>query len=309
MSVDEMRTAESTRGNDPHAPSWHPERFKGVIFDVGMHDGADTESYLSRGYAVLAIEADPSLASAGVDRFDDAIGRGQLRILNLGIGEQEDASTFWICDDNSAWNSFDVRIASRNGCRHHPIRIAARPFHQVLDEFGVPEYLKIDIEGADWLCVRDLDRLHLPRFISVESECAGDGEILNEHESLRMLDLLRDAGYSRFKLVSQDDFTTAVHPDYWRMARKVIDSSSYGRLEKLHLGPLLRRFSTKGRLERLNDGMPLTCGSTGPWGNGLLGRWRTYDQARQIYLRLRDRFFADSEVKTYAFWYDWHGTY
>jgi len=50
-----------------------------VIFDVGMHDGTDTASYLSRGYAVLAIEADPSLASAGVERFDDAISRGQLQ--------------------------------------------------------------------------------------------------------------------------------------------------------------------------------------------------------------------------------------
>ena len=124
-----------------------------------------------------------------------------------------------------------------------------------------------------------------------------------------MLDLLREAGYSRFKLVSQDDFTTAAHPDYWRMARKIVDSAAYGRLEKLHLGPLVRRFSTRARLERLNGGMPLTCGSTGPWGNGLLGRWSTYDTARQTYLRLRDRFFANTDKKTYAFWYDWHATY
>src|SRR5262245_65048946 len=96
-----------------HEWAWRPDRFKGVIFDVGMHDGADTASYLSRGYAVLAIEADPTLASAGLQRFDDAIRQGQLRILNVGIGEQEGVSTFWICDDNSVWNSFDAHIASR----------------------------------------------------------------------------------------------------------------------------------------------------------------------------------------------------
>jgi len=55
--------------------------------------------------------------------------------------------------------------------------------------------------------------------------------------------------------------------------------------------------------------MPLTCGSTGPWGNGLLGRWSAYEEARQTYLRLRDRFFANSQAKTHAFWYDWHATY
>lgn len=302
-----MTTAESSGGKNPQA--WKPDQFKGVIFDVGMHDGTDTASYLSRGYAVLAIEADPTLASSGAERFDDAIRRGQLQILNIGIGEQEGASTFWICDDNSVWNSFDERIASRNGCRHHAIRIVSRPFRAVLDEFGVPEYLKIDIEGADWLCVRDLDRRHLPRFISAESECAADGEILTEHESLRILDLLRDAGYSRFKLVSQDDFTTAVYADRWRIVRRIIDSAAHGRLEKLHLAPLVRRFSTRGRLARLNGGVPLTCGSTGPWGNGLLGRWSSYEQARDTYLRLRERFFANSQAKTYSFWYDWHATH
>ena len=142
-----MTTAESSVGKSSQA--WNPDQFKGVIFDVGMHDGTDTASYLSRGYAVLAIEADPTLVSSGAERFDDAIRRGQLQILNIGIGEQEGASTFWICDDNSVWNSFDERIASRNGCRHHAIRIVSRPFRAVLDEFGVPEYLKIDIEGAE----------------------------------------------------------------------------------------------------------------------------------------------------------------
>jgi hypothetical protein len=93
------------------------------------------------------------------------------------------------------------------------------------------------------------------------------------------------------------------------MARKIIDSAAYGRLGKLHLGPLVRRFSTRARLERLNGGRPPTCGSAGPWGNGLLGRWSTYEVARQTYLRLRDRFFANTAAKTYAFWYDWHATY
>ena len=289
--------------------AWNPKRFRGVIFDVGMHDGTDTASYLARGYSVVAIEADPTLASAGVARFADAIRRGQLNILNIAIGEQEGASTFWICDDNSLWNSFDERIASRNGSRHHPIRITFKPFRDVLAEFGIPDYLKVDIEGADWLCVRDLNRRHLPRFISVESECAADGEALSEHQSLRMLDLLQEAGYSRFKLVFQDDFTTAMCPDRWRIVRRIIDSASYGRLEKLHIAPLVRRFSTRARLERLNGGMPLKCGSTGPWGNGLLGRWSSYEQARQTYLRRRDRFFQNTEAKTYAFWYDWHATH
>ena len=39
---------------------------RGVIFDVGMHDGIDTASYLAQGYDVLAIEGNPALAADAI---------------------------------------------------------------------------------------------------------------------------------------------------------------------------------------------------------------------------------------------------
>src|SRR5205807_8636106 len=47
----------------------NPRKFGRTVFDVGMHDGADTAFYLHQGCAVLAIEADPALAAAGRRRF------------------------------------------------------------------------------------------------------------------------------------------------------------------------------------------------------------------------------------------------
>ena len=288
---------------------WKPKQFRNTIVDVGMHDGADTAFYLHQGYAVLAVEADPALAAAAAQRFAHAIQVGQLHILNVGIAEQTSTAPFWICEDNSAWNSFDVRIASRNGNRHHPIRIETWRFADVLRIFGVPEYLKVDIEGADSHCVNDLDRHNLPRFISVESECVADGQTLVPDEAVRMLKLLRDAGYSRFKLVSQDDFRTVTYPDRWRFARLLIDSAARGRLSRVGLSRVAERVSTRGKLDSLNGGYRFDCGSTGPWGPGLLGRWLSYEQARATYLGAREQFFAKTDVKTYAFWYDWHATF
>src|SRR5438445_8577847 len=106
-----------------HRITWNPAKFKGVIFDVGMHDGTDTAFYLHQGYAVLAIEADPVLASRGGERFAAAIDAGQLQILNVGIAPRTGCATFWICDDNSLWSSLDKTIASRNHSRHHPVDI------------------------------------------------------------------------------------------------------------------------------------------------------------------------------------------
>ena len=282
--------------------------FKGLIFDVGMHDGSDTAFYLQQGYAVVAIEADPDLASAAAARFAAAINDGQLTILNVGIAERAGKATFWIADDNSVWNSFDVRIASRNGGRHHAIQIETTRFEDVLKTFGVPVYLKVDIEGYDALCVKDVGPGRLPRFISVESECAGDGDELSPKQAVQMLDLLRDAGYRRFKLISQDGFRTAGSTDLWKAVRRVLESAAYGKLRAPGFSSVARRLCHQDRLQRRNQ-FQFACGSTGPWGPGLLGRWRDYQAARTMYLRLREQYFRQNGVKTYSFWYDWHATY
>jgi FkbM family methyltransferase len=274
-----------------------------------MHDGTDTAFYLHQGYAVLAIEADPVLALRAADRFADAVRSGQLQILNVGIARQTGAATFWICEDNSVWNSFDEAIASRNSSRHHPVEIETRQFADILATFGVPEYLKIDIEGFDWLCVADLDRRALPKYISVESECVADGATLTDVEATSMLTRLRDAGYTRFQLVSQDDFRSVVYPDRWRHVRRLVDSAAYGRLRVLRLAPIAKPFSHRGRMLARHGSYEFACGGTGPWGPGLLGRWMDYDTARTTYLGLRAEYFKDPEAKTYAFWYDWHATY
>ena len=39
-----------------------------LIFDIGMNDGRDAAYYVSKGYRVVAIEADPTLAEQGQHR-------------------------------------------------------------------------------------------------------------------------------------------------------------------------------------------------------------------------------------------------
>lgn len=297
-----LPTLEVVRG------AWRPERFKGVVFDVGMHDGTDTAFYLHQGCAVVAVEADPTLAARGATRFASAIDAGQLVILNIGITTRAGSATFWICDDNSVWNSFDESIASRAGSRHHPIDVATWRFGDVLAAFGTPDYVKIDIEGHDAVCIADLEPDRLPRFISVESECVGDGVTLTDAQATEMLTRLHDAGYARFQLVSQDDFRSVVHPDRWRGARRLLDSMAYGKLRALGLARVAERFTHRGRMFARNR-YEFACGGTGPWGDGLLGRWVDYDKARRMYLELRREYFRDGLAKTYSFWYDWHATY
>jgi hypothetical protein len=69
-----------------------------------------------------------------------------------------------------------------------------RRFASVLEQFGVPYYLKVDIEGNDILCLQDLNPQRLPKFVSMESA------------SPDLITLMAGRGFKRFKAISQYNF-------------------------------------------------------------------------------------------------------
>ncbi|MBP7461773.1 MAG: FkbM family methyltransferase [Candidatus Delongbacteria bacterium] len=162
-----------------------------LIYDLGMHTGQDTEFYLKKGFDVIAIEANPVLAGEQHQRFIKQIENGRLKILNLGIGPQNGRFTFYVNDYLSEWSSFDREIGIREG-RYHEIEVEMVPLETIFRQYGIPYYLKIDIEGYDFMALQSTDNLsHKPRFISVENG------------QKPMLDYLVAQGYTHFKFINQ----------------------------------------------------------------------------------------------------------
>jgi FkbM family methyltransferase len=271
-----------------------------LIYDVGMNNGDDSAFYLARGFRVVAIEADPSLAVAGRERFSREIGDGRLTLLNVGVAAEEGEAEFWICETKNEWNSFDRSIASRDNSPHHAIRIPTRPFGTILQEFGVPHYLKVDIEGQDSHCLAELLTLRqkaMPRYISWEH----DGE-------LGPLETVRRLGFSRFKLIDQSTFS----PITARLSvPNVIDSVARHAIRRLRRVSLpgsrvvQDTLTHRGRLER-RFGREFPMGSSGPWGDEMPGRWLSFGEARELLNYSR----SESEDKpgrpAHSFWCDWH---
>jgi hypothetical protein len=71
-------------------------------------------------------------------------------------------------------------------------------FKQCLIDYGVPRYIKIDIEGADMVCLQKLAEVEIkPDYVSVESDKKSlDG-------TRAELELLSSLGYDRFKAIQQ----------------------------------------------------------------------------------------------------------
>ena len=276
-----------------------------LIYDAGMNNGDDTAYYLWRGFRVLAIEANPDLVAKAAMRFASEIETGRLRILNVGIAAEDGELPFWICETNSRFSSFDRHLASLDGsCPQHEIRVHCLRFRSLLEEFGVPFYVKADIQGNDLLCVQDLDPRQLPKFISVSE--------------VNLLTLLRERGFNYFKCISQRHFLPLQLPP-------VIEAGRIQRAEWLrqNRNPLIRVFRKLGGRHwierqfnriRTSNGWLFPDGSSGPFGDELLGRWLSYDELCTTFgefLRLRQEsprslLWAPEGILFNPFWVDLH---
>lgn len=161
-----------------------------LIFDVGMHIGQDTEFYLAKGFWVVAVEANPELVEEGRRKFAEAVASGRLHIEASGIGEEEGTACFYV-NPNRAFSSFVKDIGERGGAAER-IEVPVIRLNSLFEKYGIPYYLKIDIEGHDdiALCALQHEKV-LPKYVSVE----------NGH--VHMLDTMRDLGYTKFKFVNQ----------------------------------------------------------------------------------------------------------
>jgi FkbM family methyltransferase len=280
---------------------------KELIFDVGMHNGDDTNFYLSKGYRVVGVEAVPALAMAAALRFREAIESTSLVILNQAIAESNGQREFWVCDDNSLLSSLNRMMAAREGARHHAEPIQTRTLGSIMDEFGTPHYLKVDIEGYDQVCIAQLKSRVLPKFISIESEAVGEGELLDEDHSLLSLETLHQIGYTKFKLIAQSDFAALTGSSAQMLWRKVIRSAAGGRLRGLGLSRIAQQLTPCWKVYAHHK-YRFPHGSSGPWGNGTLGAWMDYDKARAAYLRSRRWLFKYERQGPFTIWCDWHAT-
>jgi len=166
-----------------------------TIFDLGMYDASDTMYYLEEGFRVVAVEANPALARRAEAALDKYVTSGQLAIVNAAIGPSNKAIELSVCGDDLGSSSiYREVIEARN-----PIGKFTVPgitIQELFDRFGIPYYLKIDVEGADGLCVRALSSATKPNYLSFE---------VDDHIE-ELIGHLASIGFTKFKLINQVTF-------------------------------------------------------------------------------------------------------
>jgi len=167
-----------------------------LIYDVGMHQGKDTEFYLRKGFRVVAIEANPELAQVVRNRLSAEVESGRLTILELAITDRVGLADFFVATEEDFLSSLFEESLPPWSARKR-IQVKCETFDTILREHGIPYYLKIDIEGADISCIRKLrDAQTKPQYVSFE--CSTNGF----ESAFEGLAELYTMGYRRFKLVN-----------------------------------------------------------------------------------------------------------
>lgn len=193
-------------------------KYKDLVYDVGMHKAEDTEFYLRKGFRVIAFEADPDLAAHCRARLKEYIDRGQLvivegAIIDLDVAENRDQKTirFYKNDNMSVLGTVQTDWAERNdelgSTTSGVIEVGVIDFAAVLQKYGMPHYMKIDIEGCDMVCVEALKKFSTcPDYVSVESDKTSFAGIKKEIATFVSL------GYDRFMAVEQSDIAFVQSP-------------------------------------------------------------------------------------------------
>ena len=188
-----------------------------LIFDLGMHDGQDTEYYLKKGFRVVAVEANAALVAQAAERFAEAIADGRLVILNVAVADRNAEFEFYVNGQNSKWSSIHKGWGARGVRGFETTTVQGRPVEDIVADHGVPYYLKIDIEGADLTALNSVWTFPArPCFISVE----GGGP--------RFLDQFAALGYDRFAVVNQAAVPEMRPPNPPREGRAVSHSFPMG---------------------------------------------------------------------------------
>ena len=124
-----------------------------LCFDIGANLGVRTHAFRSLGCKVVAVEPQQSCLIALKRAFgDDA----QVTLVNAALGRQAGTATLHVSPDHvlSSLSKVFVEETSRSG-RFSASRwnrsetVAVRTLDSLIDDHGLPDFIKIDVEGFE----------------------------------------------------------------------------------------------------------------------------------------------------------------
>jgi FkbM family methyltransferase len=182
-----------------------------LIFDIGANKGEKTDVFITKAEKVICFEPNPDLAKLLKEKYanknvivndvavSDSIGEKIFSIANV--------DTISTLEDDWITNS---RFSNREYTWDKKITVKTTTLDQIIEEYGIPDYVKIDVEGHE-------HRVLLP-FTKLIPNTIFSFEWSEEHKSkiISILNHVHSLGYDKFAATIIDNlvFEEQLSP-YW----------------------------------------------------------------------------------------------
>lgn len=163
-----------------------------LLFDIGANRGDATIAGLNKGYKVIALEPAPRIYAALVRNFIYSPNVVPLRLAvsdSAGRVELYEADEDGLSSLNKDWLTNPTM--PYNGKPFRTVYANTVTMEQLVEMYGEPDLIKIDVEGAEWSVFNGMAQYHGKLAFEWTQET------LHEHEE--QLEYLYSINYSRFK--------------------------------------------------------------------------------------------------------------
>ena len=153
-----------------------------LVFDIGAHAGNRVRAFAALGCQVVALEPQPDFARLLRARF----GRSQVVVVEAAVADASGRRSLSVSERTPTVTTLatewrDARAEDPDFARvrwNRRIEIDATTLDRLIEQFGVPAFIKIDVEGSEPAVlaglgrpVRALSFEYLPRVLHEVQVC------------------------------------------------------------------------------------------------------------------------------------------
>jgi len=179
-------------------------------FDIGAYQGSFTDFLLKNGAdKVFTFEPNTNLYRALTEKYKN---NEKVKVYNCLVGDKNEKKKFYLakqhhtistaCEDFVKKSRFSNKTDENNVpyAWNDPIEMDCYKLDTIFKNVGVPDFIKIDVEGFEYEVISGISKIEKPATLVFEIQ----EELI--HKTKKCFEHLNNVGFKKFQFIEDDIF-------------------------------------------------------------------------------------------------------